>query len=73
MNLNKLLLAVSRLFFWGALVLLLIAIAERAVNLFGYTILWGIYTGGRLLEFAAVFLIFVIALTLQEVRDALRK
>ncbi len=73
MNLDKLLSAVSRLFFWGALVLLVIAIAERVVNVFGYTILRGAYTAGRMLEFAAVLLIFVIAMSLQQLRDSLKK
>ncbi len=63
----------SRLFFLMAFGLLAIAVAERVVNLFGYTILRGAYAGGRLLEFAAVLLIFVIALILRQLRNELRK
>ncbi len=73
MNLNKLLSGVSRLFFWGALALVVIVIAERLSNLFGYTVLRGVFTTGRMLEFAAVLLIFVIATTLQQLRDAPKK
>src|SRR5713101_4620270 len=73
MSFDKLLSAFSRLCFLGAFLLLVTAIVERFVNLFGYTILRGTYTGGRILEFAAVLIMFVIALTLREVRDALRK
>ncbi len=73
MSPDKLTSVVSRLFFWGAFALLSIAVAERLVNLFGYTILRGFYPGARILEFAAVLLIFVIALILRQVRDELRK
>lgn len=73
MSLNKLLSGVSRLFFWGALALLMIVIAEGFANLFGHTVLRGVFRAGRMLEFAAVLLIFVITLTLQQVRDALKK
>jgi len=73
MDLNKLLSAVSRIFFFCAALLLVVAIVERLVNLFGYTILRSAYSGGRVLEFAAVLLIFVVALTLRQVRDQLKK
>jgi hypothetical protein len=43
------------------------------VRFFGYTILQQTYKPGRLLEFAAIFLIFVIALLLRQVRDALKE
>jgi hypothetical protein len=73
MSLAKVTSTVSRLFFLGALVLLVIAGLESAANLFGYTILRGSYRGGRLLEFAAVLLIFVIAVLLKQIKDDLRK
>jgi hypothetical protein len=73
MSLAKLMSTVSRLFFLGALVLLVIAVSESAVNLFGYTFLRGSYSGARLLEFAAVLLIFVTAVLLRQIKDALRK
>ncbi len=73
MSVDKLLAAVSRLFFVGAFILLVIATAEKLANLFDYTILRGSYTGGRILEFAAVLLIFVIAVTLGQLRDAQKR
>jgi preprotein translocase subunit SecY len=71
MNLDKLNSIVTRLFFVGAFFLAFIAVLERVVNLFGYTVL-SVYTPGRLLEFAIVLLTFVIALLLRQVRDQLR-
>jgi lipopolysaccharide export LptBFGC system permease protein LptF len=70
---EKLISAVSKMFLVGAFVLLAIAVFERIVNFFGYTILLQAYTAGRVTEFAAVLLMFVIALTLREMRDALKK
>ena len=49
-----------------------IAVSEGFVNAFGYTITRGVYTAGRLLEIATVFLIFVVALLLREIRDQLK-
>jgi lipopolysaccharide export LptBFGC system permease protein LptF len=72
MNLDKFLSAVSRCFFLVAFLLLVLASTERILNLFGYTVLRGTYSGGRILEFAAVLLIFVIAALLRQVRDALK-
>jgi hypothetical protein len=73
MSFDKVISTFSRLCLLGAFVLLVMAIAERLVNIFGYAILRGAYTGGRMLEFAAVLLIFRIALILSQVRDSLRK
>lgn len=73
MSFEKLNSIVYRLFFLGAFVLLGLAVIERAVNVWGYTILRGYYTGGRLLEFSAILLIFVIALVLRQVREELKK
>ena len=52
---------VSRVLFASAFALLGIALCEALINAFGYTVLRGIYTAGRLLEFSAVLLVFVIA------------
>jgi len=62
-----------RLFFFAASVLLVLAVAERVANFFGYTILRVAFAGGRLLEFTAVLLIFVVALILRQLRNELRK
>ncbi len=63
---------VLRLFFVGAFALLGIGILERLLNAFGYTVLRGAITGGRLLEVSAVVMIFVIAVLLRQIRDQSR-
>jgi hypothetical protein len=73
MNFDKLSSLVCRLFFFGAFLLLGIAVLEAIVQLFGFTILRGLYTSGRLMELAAVLLVFVISLLLRQVRQALSK
>jgi hypothetical protein len=55
-----------RPFFVAAFVLLVVAIVERAVTA-------ETYSPGRLLEIAAMLMIFVIAMLLRQVRDELRK
>ena len=64
---------ISRVFFVIAFVLLGLAVIERVANAFNYTVLGGVLRGGRLLEFSVVFLVFVVALQLREVREALRQ
>jgi hypothetical protein len=71
MNLEKLVSMVSRLFFLGGFALLALALFERIVNATGYTILQG--KGARLLDFAVVLLLFVIAVQLREMKEELRK
>ena len=73
MNFENLTSIVSRVFFFGAFLLLALAVIEAAVRLGGYTILRGAYSAGRLLELAAVLLVFVIALLLRQLREALAK
>lgn len=60
----------NRLFFTAAFLLLAVAVLDRISNFFGYTILVG-YPAGRLLEFSAIMLLFVIALLLRQTRDAM--
>jgi hypothetical protein len=73
MNLDKLTSLLLRVLFTGSLLLMSTAVVERIVNFFGYTILPETsYSSGRLLEFAAIFLIVVIALLLRQVRDELK-
>lgn len=72
MSLEKLISVASRLFFLGAFLLLGLALIEKIANASGYTILQT-YTGGRLLEYAVVLLIFVIAMQLREMREELRR
>jgi hypothetical protein len=66
MNISSL---VSRLFFGLAFALLLVAIFEKLANLTGYTILRG-FDPGRLLDYATVLLVFVIAILVRQIRDA---
>jgi len=73
MSFDKLISIASRVFFVGAFLLLGLAILEGVVNLFGYTVLRGTYTAGRLLEIAGILLVFLIALLLRQVREELRK
>ena len=73
MGIDRLTSTVCRLFFLGAFVLLALAVAERLANASGYTFVGGLYQGGRLLEFGALLLVFVIALLLRQVRDELRR
>lgn len=73
MDLEKFISLASRVFFFGAFGLLAVALIERAANVVGYTVLEGAFTGGRLLEIAAILLIFVIAMQLRGMREELRK
>jgi hypothetical protein len=72
MELDRLESLASRIFFAGAFVLLAIAVLERLANWGGYTILRGAYDPGRLMEFAAVALLFVITVLLRQIRQQLR-
>jgi len=71
MSLEKLISMVSRFFFLGAFVLLGLALIEKLANVANYTILQQ-YRGGRLLDFAVVLLIFVIAMQLRQMKEDLR-
>ena len=59
----------SRVLFIGAFLLAAVAILERLSNLFGFTLLvFGGWAPSRMLEYAAVLLLFVIALQLREIK-----
>jgi hypothetical protein len=61
-------------FFLGlSFLFLIVAVIERVFNFFNYTIIAERYTPGRLMEFAAIFLLFVIALILRSIREEMRK
>jgi len=59
---------IRRVFFYGAFVLAAIAVLEKIANLFRYTFLGGSSTPARLLEFAAIGLLFSIAMQLHKIR-----
>jgi len=63
----------NRLFFAVAVILVIIAVVDWIMRLFGYTIGWLPYNPGRLFEFAAIMMIFVMVALLRQIRDALRK
>lgn len=73
MSLDTLNSLASRASFFVAFVCLGFAVLEWVVNIFGYTILRGTYSAGRMLEFAAVFMVFVMTLLLRQLREELRK
>jgi len=68
---NKLTSIFSRIFFAVASLLLLIAIVDWILGLFGCTFSWLQYQPGRLLEFAAYIMVFVIILLLRQIREKL--
>ena len=63
----------SRVFFIVAFVLLALAVLDWVIRLFGYTFAWVPYQPGRLSEFAAIMMIFVIAILLRQIRDRLKQ
>jgi hypothetical protein len=72
MNLDSISAAVMRLFFAAAFALLTLAVCEVAVRAFGYTVLRG-REPGRLLEYAVILLIFVVAILLRQIRQQLAR
>lgn len=71
MGIDKLSSLFSRLFFAVAVVLLAAAVAEKIANVNEYT-LTRVYDPQRLLELAATMMVFVIALLLRQIRQAVR-
>ena len=51
---------------------ILLAFAEGFVQLFGKSLVFNLYSAGRLLELAATLLVFVIVQLLRQIRDELR-
>jgi len=63
----------SRLFFAGAMVLFVVAVLEWILGRLGVAAKVGGYESGRLVEFAAMFLIPVVTVLLRQIRQELRK
>jgi hypothetical protein len=59
---------IARVLFIVAFVLAGAAILEKAANMGGYTLLRSTYQPSRLLELAAVVMLFVIAVLLRDLR-----
>jgi hypothetical protein len=68
---RKLSSVMSRVLFLVAFLLAGLAVWEKLLNAFGFTVLRG-YAPWRLLEFAAVAVLFVIALQLREMKELQR-
>jgi len=64
---------ISRILFIVSLAMVALAFVERVVNLFDFTLLRGTYTSSRLLELAAILMVFVIVILLRQIRDSLSK
>jgi hypothetical protein len=73
MNLDRLGSLISHVFSMVAFLLLALSVVEWLANVFGYTILSQRYRPGRLMELAAIFTVFVVALLLRQVRQEIRK
>ncbi len=71
MNIDNLCKIFARFLFFLALAMLAVGFVEIAANLLGYTVLSRAYTGGRLVELSAALLVFVVAVLLRQIRDAL--
>jgi len=61
----------ARTIFIFASIVIAIAFLEWTGDFIGFSITGGKYTAGRLLELAAALLVFVIAVLLRQIRDAL--
>ena len=58
-----------RAFFLASFVLLALSITEAAARQMGYTILRTSFEPARLLEYAVILLVFVIAMLLRQIRE----
>ena len=61
----------ARSLFFVALAILAIGFFELAANFLGYSVLNRAYTPGRLIEVSAALVVFVVAVLLRQIRDAL--
>ena len=61
-----------RLFFAIALILVFVAVLDRVLRFFGWTLTFFTYQPGRIFEFSGIFMIFVVALLLRQIRDRLK-
>jgi preprotein translocase subunit SecY len=70
---SKLTSLLSRVLFVGCFLVAALAVWERVLNVFGFTVIGGAYPPSRLLELAGVGVLFVIALQLRELKDIERR
>lgn len=72
MDLDRISSLLSRLATAAAAIFAALALLEWLANLFQYTVLRNAHAPGRLLEIAAILMVFVLAVLLRQVRNALR-
>ena len=60
-----------RILFLGAFVVAGLAVVEKTFNFIGYSVVGAQYNPGRLLEFSAISLLFVVVLQLREINSSL--
>ena len=63
----------SRIFFAVSGILMIIAIWDWIMRLFGLTLSWVPYQPVRLLEISVILIIFVIALLVRQIREEVKK
>lgn len=63
---------VCRAFFAAAFALLAVSLLEAGVRRLGYTFLRHSFEPARLLEYAVILLVFVLAMLLRQIRDGLK-
>ena len=73
MNTTKLYSLICRIFFGLAFLLFGLSVLEKLLVFMGRNLFGGLYTAGRLFEFATLLMIFVIALLLREIREQLKQ
>lgn len=62
----------SRLFFVVALLFILVAVVDWCMRLFGWSLSFVQYQPGRMLEFAAMLMVFVAVMLLRQIRDNMK-
>ena len=72
MNLEKMESLVSRVFFFGAFLLFLLALVDRTADQFGFSIQQST-RAVTMMQTAVVLLVFVIAIQLRAIREALKR
>lgn len=70
---EKLINITYRIIFILAAIFLVLALWERILNEFNYTLFWIRIASSRLLELSSVLTLFVVALLLRQIRDILKK
>ncbi len=73
MEIDKLNSIVLRVFFFGAFLLLVLAVLEKGLNLVGGSLPLLNALPNQVLQWAVVLLVFVMALLLRQIREELKK